>query len=178
MKLSLALLTSLLFLQSYSAQGNATNGAVHEDKVINTEKDHHCKNNEDVVFKCLIKHKKLSVCEIESNRVSYRYGELKQVEIVIDSDVVTASTSFSGGAESHLIFSKGRYKYVFFDYIGNGEWIDVDEGIREKLELGGVIVVKDDKQIARLECTHFLPENSFARRNFNGSKKVEFNYFN
>lgn len=183
MKVAQIFLVSLLVLQACSkhevdsgSKQKSLNGASKE--ATPTMADHFCKAQEDVVFKCAIKDKLLSVCGIDNDRISYRYGANAKIELTIDSEVVQASTSFSGGAESHLIFSKGNYKYVVFDFIGNGEWIDAEKGIREKLQQGGVLVVKDEKQIARLECTNFSPANSFATRSFNNSQKVKFSYFN
>ncbi len=126
-----------------------------------------CGNEETTSFSCDIKSKSVSVCVTKQNTLVYRYGKPEQIELELHAPVQFSSTSYSGGGEGRLRFSNGRYDYIVYSGITNGEWLDAEAGVREKVELGGIYVVKDQNLLADLKCTayadkhyiHDLPEH-------------------
>ena len=126
-----------------------------------------CGEQETVSFSCDIRAKSVSVCVTKQDTLVYRYGKPNQIELELHAPVQFSSTAYSGGGEGRLRFSNGRYDYIVYSGITNGEWLDAEAGIREKVELGGIYVVKDQRLLADLKCTaysdkhyiHNLPEH-------------------
>lgn len=126
-----------------------------------------CGNEETVSFSCNIKSKSVSVCTTKQNTLVYRYGKPDKIELELHAPVQFSSTGYSGGGEGRLRFSNGRYDYIVYSGISNGDWIDEEKGTREKIEFAGIYVLKAKTLLANLKCTaysdksyiHNLPEH-------------------
>ena len=105
-----------------------------------------CAEGETVAFSCGVGSKSLSVCGLADDTLSYRFGTPERVELEITAPIHFSRTAYSGGGEGNLTFAAGRYKYVVYSSISNGDWLA--DGGRDKIERAGVYVVKDDKLLA------------------------------
>jgi len=118
-----------------------------------TETNSLCQVGEKESFSCNIGAKIVSVCSPDSVGLVYRYGKPNSVEIELESEVHFSATSYSGGGEGRLTFKNGRYHYVVYSGITNGEWLE--NGAREKIEYAGILVAKNSEEVANLKCTGF-----------------------
>ncbi|MGF1691072.1 hypothetical protein [Photobacterium kagoshimensis] len=112
-----------------------------------------CRSGEVESFSCNIKSKIVSVCAKKDDRLIYRYGKLGAIELTLVSPVHFSITGYSGGGEGHLTFKNNAYKYVIYSRLMNGEWIDEERGVREKIEEAGVYVIKNEDILVDLKCT-------------------------
>ncbi|KMV31788.1 hypothetical protein AB733_03140 [Photobacterium swingsii] len=134
-----------------------------------------CRTGEIESFSCRIKSKTVSVCAAKNDQLIYRYGKLGAIELTLVSPVHFSATSYSGGGEGHLTFKNNAYKYVIYSGIMNGEWIDEELGKREKIEVAGVYVIKDDDVLADLKCTG--SDDDKAIRYLPPHEREEFMYY-
>ncbi|GLP99691.1 hypothetical protein GCM10007891_15450 [Methylophaga thalassica] len=118
-----------------------------------------CHKQETISFSCHIKSKAVSVCVSAQDTLIYRFGKPEQIELELHAPVQFSSTAYSGGGEGRLRFSNGRYDYIVYSGISNGEWIDAEAGVREKREFAGIYVVKDKQVLADLKCTDYADKH-------------------
>lgn len=114
-----------------------------------------CQSGEVVAFSCDIRSKSVSVCVADEDNLVYRFGKMNATELTLHSPVFFSSTGYSGGGEGRLRFPNGRYDYVVYSGITNGEWLDKATGLREKVEFAGILVLKDKHLLSDLKCTAF-----------------------
>ena len=112
-----------------------------------------CKTQETVSFSCGFKSKSVSVCRNDEGALIYRFGKKDNIELELESDIHFSRTAYSGGGEGNLTFHNGKYKYVIYSSISNGDWRD--DGTREKIERAGIYVVKDEKLLKDIQCQSF-----------------------
>lgn len=116
-----------------------------------------CAEDEMVSFSCGVGSKTLSVCALADDTLSYRFGTPERVELEITAPVHFSRAAYSGGGEGNLTFVTGRYKYVVYSSISNGDRLA--DGSRHKIERAGVYVVKDDNLLADIPCKSYSGEN-------------------
>ncbi|NVK73110.1 MAG: hypothetical protein HWE24_06480 [Oceanospirillaceae bacterium] len=112
-----------------------------------------CKTQETVSFSCGFKSKSVSVCRNDDDALIYRFGKKYNIELELESDIHFSRTAFSGGGEGNLTFHNGKYKYVIYSSISNGDWRD--DRTREKIERAGIYVVKGEKLLKDIQCQSF-----------------------
>lgn len=112
-----------------------------------------CKTQETVSFSCGFKSKSVSVCRNNEDALIYRFGKKDNIELELESDIHFSRTAYSGGGEGNLTFHNGKYKYVIYSSISNGDWRD--DGTREKIERAGIYVVKGEKLLKDIQCQSF-----------------------
>ncbi|HEC73253.1 MAG TPA: hypothetical protein ENI26_02650 [Methylophaga aminisulfidivorans] len=118
-----------------------------------------CQSDEVVAFSCDIRSKTVSVCVADEDSLVYRFGKTDAVELTLNAPVHFSSTAYSGGGEGRLRFPNGRYDYVVYSGITNGEWLDKDTGLREKVEFAGILVLKDKQVLSKLKCSAFADKS-------------------
>jgi len=86
-----------------------------------------CAAGEDVIFKCDLKGKRVSICaskdfSTSGGTLQYRYGAPAKIELLYPDTPQPArdrfffsSTPYSGGGEAHIRFRNGDYDYILFD---------------------------------------------------------------
>jgi hypothetical protein len=133
-----------------------------------------CGADQTTHFSCQIGAKLASVCSTGTDELSYRFGTLAKTELNIVSPVHYSRTSYSGGGEGRLRFSRGEYDYVVHSGIYAGDW--QPDGTRGKVERAGVYVIQGGKQIADLACDPY-PELDLNSETLPEHKVEEFVYY-
>jgi hypothetical protein len=122
----------------------------------------HCDSKEVWVFNCEIKKKFLSLCASKdisesSGYLQYSYGSINNPELVYPEEKILAKgrfkssmTSYSGGGEYRVEFSRSGYKYIIFSKTMKEEW-RIDQSI-SSYNSSGVHVVKNNRVITTLKC--------------------------
>ncbi|HIF9382734.1 TPA: hypothetical protein ACX6RR_002564 [Photobacterium damselae] len=118
-----------------------------------------CQTNETESFSCHIKSKTVSVCIAPNKQLIYRYGKSNKVELELKSDVHFSSAAYSGGGEGRLTFDNKPYQYIVYSGMADGDWLDKEIGLREKLEFAGVYVFKNKELLTNLKCTSYDDKN-------------------
>jgi hypothetical protein len=113
-----------------------------------------CSANDEVVFSCDIKQKKLSVCKHKNRKqVIYRYGTPYKVELEIRSKPFFSSEQFvRANYENHLRFHNKGYDYIVY----SNEFLEYDrhpnDGTAHYVEHHGVYVAKENRLLVKLTC--------------------------
>ncbi len=111
-----------------------------------------CEVSDKAVFSCEVGTKSISVCLGEDGSVSYLYGTKVDLEIKLDSPVLSTNMCIGGGV-SRLRFTNGNYSYIVYDVMCNAEKVGLNQW--RKSEYAGLYVLKGRKVIANKECTGF-----------------------
>ena len=121
--------------------------------VANEDRPSHCTANERTIFACTTGKKVLSICASKdfsssSGYVQYRFGPKGSPELSWPpmedrsrKDIETGQERSARDLVSHLRFKKGNYHYIVFDAFG----ADIESK-------AGVVVLKDGKKVASLQC--------------------------
>ncbi|PKF79869.1 hypothetical protein CW749_09215 [Vibrio sp. vnigr-6D03] len=132
-----------------------------------------CPENQLLIEGCSFGKKSVSVCTASENTILYRYGTAEKIEMEIESPVKMARSSYSGGGAGFVLFENGRYNYIVFSRIMRGE--RQEDGSFEHISEAGIIVEKDESEIATLMCK---TEMMWGKGDFPEHEKlVDFRYY-
>lgn len=113
-----------------------------------------CVDHETILFNCKLPSKTASLCKSKSeDAVTYRFGDKSRIDLEIsDADVrqrkifYFSSTSYAGGGEAHIRFSRARYTYYLYD-----KTVKTDGGYDFS---AGIVVFRGRVKIADHICTN------------------------
>jgi len=132
-----------------------------------------CAEDEQVFFSCSVGAKSLSVCSADDDALHYLFGTPQHIELEMTSPVHFSRAAYSGGGEGNLTFAAGRYKYVVYSSISNGDWLE--DGSRAKIERAGVYVVKDNQLLKDIPCKTYSGKSYI--RQLPAHQEEEFQYY-
>jgi hypothetical protein len=108
-----------------------------------------CRGPEVTIATCSIGKKLVSVCGWGEKQSVYRYGTPDQIELeALDPRI--SQQSFSGGGETQIHFTKGRFRYILYDRIfrsGFGA-----DGHTDPQFSAGLLVQKNGRRLAERAC--------------------------
>ncbi|MBT8765824.1 hypothetical protein [Metapseudomonas boanensis] len=112
-----------------------------------------CTSGEEVIFNCRLNDATASFCFSGSSKITtYRYGNAKKLDLLMQQDEANKSTFFIsnatyiGGGETHVRFNNKNHTYIIFDKtIREDGWPTFSAGI---------VVFKSGHKQAQLECTN------------------------
>lgn len=113
-----------------------------------------CADHETIIFNCKLPSKTASLCKSKNGGdVTYRYGDTSRIDLEVSDAGARrgeifyfSSTSYAGGGEAHIRFSRARYTYYLYD-----KTVKADDGHDFS---AGIIVFRGRAKIADHICTN------------------------